>query len=106
MRQSTVKVDSSSVQGEGSYILWRRMTWGERKEVQKQAQEGQLDSLGLMIAHIAEWNWHDVDGNDLPLPTSEADFEQMYDEEITFLADVARKAIAGRLEFTQDAEKN
>ncbi|MFA6271163.1 MAG: hypothetical protein WC657_08220 [Candidatus Paceibacterota bacterium] len=105
-RPNTIKVDASSIQGEGAYILWRRMTWGERKQVQQEAKDDKLDSIQLIVNHLAGWNWRDADGNDFPLPKTEADFEQMYDEEITFLASVARKAIDGRLEFTPEVEKN
>jgi len=105
-RQSTVKVDASSVQGEGAFVLWKRLTWGERKAIQRDAQAGELDTLSMLITHIAGWNWVDGDGNALPLPTCEADLEVLYDEEITFLADVATKALSGRLELTPEAEKN
>lgn len=106
MRPNTVKVDSASVQGEGSYILWRRMTWGERKAIQQSARDGEFGTLLMLTDHIAGWNWTDSDGNALPLPQGESDFEALYDEEISFLADVAVKALLGRLEFTLEAEKN
>lgn len=105
-RPDTVKVDASSVQGEGAYIEWRRMTWGERKDYQAEAQAERLDPVQLILNQLAGWNWQDAQGNPLPLPQGEADLDKLYDEEITFLADTARKALSGRLEFTPEAEKN
>lgn len=97
-RPSTVRVDASSIQGKGAYLIWKRLTWGERK--------ANYEPIELLIAHIVDWNWVDGDGNPLPLPKSQEDFEALYDEEIVFLADVGKKALQGRLEFTLEVEKN
>ena len=105
-RQSIVKIDASSVQGEGAYILWRRMTWGERREVAKDIREDKVDVIAMLLDLLQDWNWVDADGEKLPLPQVADDLEKLYDEEVSFLADVGRRAIEGRLEFTLDAEKN
>jgi hypothetical protein len=105
-RPDTVKVDASGVQGEDAYIEWRRMTWGERKSYQQAAEKGELDPLRLILDHLKGWNWQDAEGAAIPLPHSEGDLDALYDEEITFLAETARKALSGRLEFTLEAEKN
>jgi hypothetical protein len=105
-RPDTIKVDTSGVQGEGASIEWRRMTWGERKEYQQKAEKGELDPLRFILDHLVSWNWQDAEGKAIPLPQSETDLDALYDEEITFLAETARKALSGRLEFTPEAEKN
>ena len=105
-RLSIVKIDASSVQGEGAYILWRRMTWGERREVANDIRADKVDVIAMLLDLLQDWNWVDADGEKLPLPQVADDLERLYDEEVSFLADVGRRAIEGRLEFTLDAEKN
>jgi hypothetical protein len=105
-RLSTVKVDASKVQGEGAYIEWRRMTWGERKLHRDKAKAGEFDPVALILQSLVSWNWVDGDGNPMPLLTSEADLDALYDEEVTYLADVAIRAMQGKLELTREAEKN
>lgn len=105
-RLSVVKVDASSVQGEGAYVYWKRMTWGERKAIMAEAQADKLDTTALILDHIAGWNWIDADGKPLPIPQSIEEMETLYEEEITFLASVATRALQGRLELTLEAEKN
>ena len=106
IRNSVVKVDASKIQGEGAYILWRRITWGERKQIQESNKQGTLDPMQIVIDYLDEWNWVDNDGNPLPIPSTLDDLNDLYDEELEFLAEVAAKALTGRLELTEEAEKN
>ena len=99
-RPNTVKVDASSVQGEGAYVEWRRMTWGERREAMAAIANDKAKAIDFFFGHFAGWNWVDSDGNPLPLP------ETGYEEEVKFLTDVSRRAITGELEYTPEAEKN
>ena len=105
-RPNTIKVDASSVQGDGAFVEWRRMTWGERREATAALAKDEADSITFVIDHIVAWNWVDAEGQPLPTPKVAEDFERLYDEEIQFLADMSRRAINGRLELTQEAEKN
>lgn len=105
-RISSVKIDASSVQGEGAFILWRRITWGERKALQETAKEGKLQPLEVLVTYLEDWNWVDGNGDPMPLPKTVEELDPLFDEEIEFLADVAAKALTGRLELTQEAEKN
>lgn len=105
-RISSVKVDASSVQGEGAFILWRRITWGERKALQETAKEGKLQPLEVLVTYLEDWNWVDGNGDPMPLPKTVEELDPLFDEEIEFLADVAAKALTGRLELTQETEKN
>jgi hypothetical protein len=105
-RTSLVKVDTSKVQGEGAYILWRRITWGERKQIQQAAKDGTYESLRAIVDYLHDWNWVDGEGNPLPIPSTLDDLDKLYDEEIQFLAEVAAKALTGRLELTEETEKN
>ena len=72
----------------------------------ERAQGDKLDVMKFLVDHIAGWNWVDTEGKPLPLPQTEDDLNTLYDEEVTFLAVVARKAMTGRLELTKEAEKN
>lgn len=105
-RKSSVKVDASTVQGEGAFVNWRRITWGERKALQQTAKDGELVPLQVLIDHLDSWNWVDNEGNPMPIPSKLDDLNNLYDEEIEFLAEVAAKALTGRLELTQETEKN
>lgn len=106
IRVSSVKIDASSVQGEGAYILWRRITWGERKTLQETAKKGELQPLEVLVTYLEDWNWVDNNGESMPIPKTVEELDPLFDEEIEFLADVAAKALTGRLELTQETEKN
>jgi hypothetical protein len=110
-RLSTIKVDASSVQGEGAYIEWKRLTWGERRELLTkyaalpEEQRGEF-SREFLYSHLVSWNW--VNGNKeiMPLPASQADEEKLYDEEVDFLYKIAGDALLGKLELTDERIKN
>lgn len=79
---SLVKVDSSEVQGEGSYVVLRRPKWkAMRKEgmgaFQAAGGEGNASEAGLAMmdallpSMIVDWNWTDDDDNPLPLPSTD-----------------------------------
>jgi hypothetical protein len=105
-RKSSVRVDASTVQGEGAFIVWRRITWGERKALQEAAKKGELQPLEVLVTYLENWNWVNNNGEPMPIPKTVEELNPLFDEEIEFLADVAAKALTGRLELTQEAEKN
>ena len=105
-RSDTIRVDASQVQGEGAFVEWKRLTYGERRELTQKANEKKLNTVEFLVSRIADWNWIGSDGAPLELPKTVDDLNYLYDEEITFLADIGAKALQGRLELTQEAEKN
>lgn len=111
MRLLTIRVDASKVQGEGAYVDWRRLTWGERRDTREQSTQLEGEEsveylLGFVASHIAGWNWTDDQGQPLPLPQSAADLEKLFVEEIDFLLRTATRALRGELELTPEAVKN
>lgn len=76
-------VPSETVQGPGTWVIFRRLTWGE---VKPYLGKNMLDKVA---AQIVEWNWTDDDGQALPLPKSGADLEQLLSEETAFLLNSA-----------------
>lgn len=94
-KTSTVQVDSTEVQGEGSWVRVRRLTWGEikalsrRQEAIKEDQEQAIEVTDELLAeHALAWNWVDDDGAPLPQPKGNVGIiDQLTDEEFSFLAD-------------------
>lgn len=96
-RQSTTRVDASAVQGDGAYVVLRKLTLGEIKAL-RVATGGDSDKIALtedmVREHLVEWNWADDNGVPLPQPTDPAVFDNVTDDELTFLA----QAIAGSVD--------
>lgn len=72
-RQSTKRVDSAAVQGAGSWVDVRRITYGmgiDAQSLQGVTETPVLDEFNrkLITYLVAGWNWVDEDGNELPLP--------------------------------------
>jgi hypothetical protein len=101
MQQRTVRVKSDEVQGPDSFVVVRRMTVGETKEIMRATagREAGLDTYsenGLWVAdHVVEWNWTDGEGQALPFPKNDATvIDRLTNEELAFL----NQAIVGRNE--------
>lgn len=93
----TYRVDSESVQGEGSFVEFKNLTWGEAKEFFGRPS-GDLDNIA---ARIADWNWTDEDGQPLPLPSEKPEImQELMAWEVSFLV---REANRG---FSADDVKN
>lgn len=110
-RPNTVKVDSSGVQGEGSFVEFKRLTWGERQEIIKKIAELEGASyraftVEFMIDQLISWNWVDHEGNALPMPKNEVDLNNIYPEESEFLFNLAIRSIMGKLTITDNDLKN
>jgi len=101
-RQSIKRIESTEVQGEGSYVVVRRQLVSEMrkfasgetwKQIQKM-QSGELEDPALALAmaqeateRVIEWNWVDDDDNPLPLPKDDPEvFDKLTDEEFAFLS--------------------
>jgi len=90
----TEKVESTEVQGEGTYIVVRKLTHGEAKafdrEFAKNAAAKNVAPLeDLIIEHLIEWNWSDAEGVPLPLPREDPTvLDRLLEPELLFLLDV------------------
>lgn len=105
-QKRTIEVDSSRVQGEGSWVRISKMTWGEIKAMRTKAGDVEGDSdlafeMGeeTIVKHVIGWNWADEDEKPLPQPQDDpAVFDTLTDDEFGFLAE----AIAG----SEEVRKN
>jgi len=85
------RVDSASVQGEGSYVLLKKMTHGEVKTFNRAmaAAAKSEDETPLQIiirTQVMEWNWSDAEGVAFPLPKDEPEIlERLTEAELLFL---------------------
>lgn len=72
---STVRINTEAVQGEGSYLVMRRPTYGEQKGWAKldfASEDSDVRfkaSDTIMAALVMEWNWVDDADKPLPLPS-------------------------------------
>ena len=104
-------VKSTEVQGEGSFVEFRRMTWGEQKAILRKFSA--LDGTGhsdeqiaetekMIVTHFVAWNWVDDRGAPMPSPV-EAGLDALRDDEIVFLVDAIKTAVRGA---SGELEKN
>lgn len=115
----TSKVMTPQAQGDGSYIIALRLTWGERQrqhaEFQRMAQDvrdGKLQQADydkalyeFIFSHITGWNWVDGNGNPLPLPKTAADMDGYLDEEVEEIMKVGARIIRGEIDYTEAEKK-
>jgi hypothetical protein len=111
-RKGFVRVDSSEVQGEGSFALVRKLSYEQKRMATRmvaKANKGVLPSnvdamsgmevgteflddndeftRSLLVENVLQWNWVDFDGKPLPLPKDDPDvIARLTDEEVEFLA--------------------
>ena len=85
------RVDSAPVQGEGSYVLLKKMTHGEVKAFNREmaAAAKSEDEMPLQIVirtQVVDWNWSDQDGVLFPLPKDQPEIlERLTEAELLFL---------------------
>jgi len=86
------EVDSSEVQGEGSYVKFCRLTYGEMRPLLERTET--LLTTDLLAASIVEWNWVDDNGDPLPIPNSDPDVMKtvLVHEEINWLTSAYTRA--------------
>lgn len=77
-RRTTYKVDSSKVQGEGSWVELSYMGWGEVQA----AMSGDLKSDDILNEHVKDWNWVDAEGEALTVSV-----DVLFEPERRFLLD-------------------
>lgn len=91
-RQATRRVPSESVQGEGSFVVFAKMKWGEAKKIRAQAKDPEVDETEFMqdclVKYIKDWDWVDDDGNRLPVPKDDPGvIDELTAQEIKFLSE-------------------
>jgi len=72
----TYRIDSDKMQGEGSFVDLKYVTYGER-------HTPNLVVKDLLEAHVVAWNWVDNEGKELPQPPEGLD--DLVQPEIEFL---------------------
>lgn len=93
-KSTTKQVFSEKVQGKGSWVQFRKITYGESKALTAENKEHEGDAEWqaqrteqLLRDHILKWNWVDEDGQALPLPSEDpAVLDSLTGDEISFLA--------------------
>lgn len=86
--KNRVRVDSSAVQGEGSFVIVDRITWGLMQELLPNADKLNEKEIAMQIIPklVVAWDWVDDDDNPLPQPKDNPEvFDQLNDAEIEFL---------------------
>lgn len=106
-RQNTIRVAADEVQGEGAFVVLRRLPWARQQEAQRllaQAAGGTLpnDPTAMSVTAafldvneeftravlrecVVAWNWVDDAGEALPLPHDEASIALLSGEEVQFI---------------------
>ncbi len=91
-RQNVTEMPSPEVQGDGSWVKFRKLTVKEMKVILGRSDEDLsplesfVEALRMYIDHVVEWNWVDDDGNPLPQPNQDpAVVDLLTNEEVMFL---------------------
>lgn len=104
-RVTSYRVPTTDLQGENSYVVFRRLGWKTAREVNKYLVIGNVqtrsdltvDEIEKRIAEeerltsecvlngILEWNWQDENGTPIPIPTKMEDLDALTADEVTFL---------------------
>ena len=91
-RQSTFRVDSAEIQGEGSYVVLRHIPYGlvsaaGRKATQDAVTPEEEDEFvrDLIAKGVVEWDWVDDEGTPLPTPAAGLDLDELLAHEVQFL---------------------
>ena len=107
-----MRVDSAEVQGEGSFVVVRKLGYAQRQTANRMMAEACGGTLPqkiedadiaitseflagndaftreLLMANVVAWNWVDDAGQPLPLPSADpAVIEDLTEEEVTFLVE-------------------
>jgi hypothetical protein len=125
-RQGTVRVDAAAVQGEGAFVVVRKLGYAQKQQATRMMAEacgGKLPqkiegtdvaitseflagndafTRDLLTSNVIEWNWVDDAGKPLALPREAGVIETLTDDEVTFLA----RVIQGQEPTAVGAEKN
>lgn len=95
-RNNVVRRMSESVQGEGSWVDVRKLSWGVSRDLAlfsmqqgsgKPTPELMEKTEATILAHLVAWNWVDENGTPMPLPTTVDDMRTLTEEEMNFLTE-------------------
>jgi hypothetical protein len=100
MPQRTRRFTSPNVQGDDSFVEFRRLTRGEVKAL----DVGETWSA-LILRYLIGWNWIDFDYQLLRVPAGVDDFDHLTQDEIGFLIECAQ-ALVGLATGTSDEAKD
>lgn len=104
MARRTERFETDEIQGEGSYVVMRTMSRGERKHLERVRDQNrdtwEEDGRDIfnkecdttIVACLVDWNWTGADGEALPLPRVPEDMDALSDEESEFLFDAMYRA--------------
>jgi hypothetical protein len=119
-----VRADSTEVQGEGSFVVVRKLGYAQRRKVfdfYAKSNGGKIDqgqdqkieittefldfndqiTREMLVESVVAWDWTDDDGHALPLPSADpAVIEHLTGDEVDFLAKLIQSGA------TPAAEKN
>ena len=121
-RVTSRRVETPELQGEGSFVVFRKLSHGAVKEVRrfmvigdvKERKDLTVEQIDEMIAKeekltldlisngVMEWNWQDENGNPLPIPKTTEDLDKMTDEEVQYIV----MGCIGQLPQDQQQSKN
>lgn len=97
-RTSCIKIKTDEIQGEGSWVIVRRLSIKETRAFRDKMSEAGDEynafeaGVAVMKQNVVEWNWVDDDGNPLPNPKDDPEvIELLTDDEVAVLG----KAIRG-----------
>lgn len=90
-RQGTFRVESAAVQGEGAFVVLRRLKYGVISAAGRKVSAGNVTAeendtfiRDLLKQGIVEWNWVDDEGKALPVPP---DPDDLLATEVNFLVE-------------------
>ena len=121
-RVTSRRVETPELQGEGSFVVFRKLSHGAVKEVRrfmvigdvKERKDLTVEQIDEMIAKeekltldlisngVMDWNWQDENGNPLPIPKTTEDLDKMTDEEVQYIV----MGCIGQLPQDQQQSKN
>lgn len=92
-KDKRIRIDSSEVQGDGSFVIVRSPSWGLLRKAQKMTNSGaDAATVGIEFAEelvretVLDWNWTDDADQPLPKPADDkAVIERLTAEEVSFL---------------------
>jgi len=81
-RNATYRVSSEQVQGEGSYVVLRCLSYARARDAALLADEANAAAEAqytqqMITEGVVDWDWVDDDGNRLPLPREVDDFDDL-----------------------------
>jgi hypothetical protein len=121
-RVTSRRIETPELQGEGSFVLFRKLSWKASKEarrfmmigdvrartdltveeIDKMLAEEEKLTIELVSTGVLQWNWQDEDGKPLPLPKKTADLDILNADEVAFLV----KCSAGSYPDAETEAKN